>query len=472
MDSLEQDLIALKIAILKEEIAKDLANPSHSNTTKNEATIGATRLIQTTNANRVVNAIKTANASSDFNSLADRMAALLDRLEESSTKQLNDQSPHSQTPEKQNMTEMIQSITLQNSQLHGLIMANMMANVTSNPSQHQHHRGGGNNNGRRPTLDYGTAPYDFSGEDGMGSSEALNAGIQSRTLLRGPSDMKRYTKIPAGGKSNRRFRIAIYLVIFVVRMAKEARLFRSYSKKVGKVLADAENQFIALFKERKSFFKAIETVCTVTKDGTSLVYKETFGNPKRKGVAVQEKAIQIGDFIVEALEKITVSLITDRLGPGTSILRAFDYLISKDIQYPSTYLWSAESRDLLDSPPYKKNPKKLSQDTARVLLLYFFAKTILLKVFTHPVDQQIVNKHNPLLETNMVAVSIFLFRGLQLACDHSGEADADEFNAGLPNGDFKTSWISPGLITAIQTWAGRLKDWSVKTFKDMDKGVP
>ncbi|KAI9347620.1 hypothetical protein BDR26DRAFT_931336 [Obelidium mucronatum] len=463
MDSLEQDLIALKLEILKEAIANDLKNPT-KNTSQQPPAIKPLNSRYSINPT-LVNALKTSTTiPTELTAFTDRMNSLLDRLEASAV------APNAaSSPDKMNTADMIQSITLQNAQLHGLIMANMMANSNNRGG---HHRLGQHGMRGDPNLDFGGSPYNFQGDDNFVESSGGLDGIQSRTLLRGPSDMKRYPKpTPPIKKPTRKLRIAIHAILFSIRMTKESRLFRSYSKKVGQVISDAETQFILVFKERKSFFKAIEAVCAITKEGTSLVYKESFANPRRKGVLVQEKVIQIGDCIIEALERISVSLITERLGPTNSILRVFDYLISKDVQYPPTYLWSAESRDLLDAPPYKKNPKKLGQETARILLLYFFAKTILLKVFTHPVDQQIVNKHNPLLETNMVTVSVFLFRGLQLACDHSGDADADEFNAGLPNGDFKSSWISPALVTAIQAWAGRLKDWSIRLYKDLEKGV-
>ncbi|KAJ3289539.1 hypothetical protein HDU79_003979 [Rhizoclosmatium sp. JEL0117] len=400
--------------------------------------------------------LRNMHPSLDINALENRMTSILDRLETTATAAEAESTNHPQS----NTSDLIQSIMLQNAQLHGMIMANVLA---KNEAQQKRHRGR-----HHLSNEDGDAPHE---RESVGSATSSMESIYRRkgSLLRAETRQK--TATMANIKLMRKLKGIFFAVLFSKRMLKELALFRSTSQRVGRVITEAQNQLVTLFKERKSFFKAIESVCAITKEGTNLVYKESFANPKRKGIILQEKMIQIADNIVEAIEKISVDLLNNRFGRGNSCIRAFDYLISNDVQFPSNFLWAAESREILDSYPYKGNNRKYSLPTGRILLLYFLAKTILLKVLCRPVEQGIVNKHNPLLETNMVAIAIFLFRSLQLACDHSSDGgEADEFNAGLPNGDFKSSWISPQLVGAIQTWATKLKEWSVKLYRDLEKG--
>ncbi|ORY50301.1 hypothetical protein BCR33DRAFT_713126 [Rhizoclosmatium globosum] len=477
MNSLEEDLILLKLAILRETIAKEtqasaaeqpsdvpipeivvtnatprgslkptLATAETSNTApyhtyNHRISINPAR--QSINPARMsINPALLRNRESmhpslDINALENRMTSILDRLETTATAAEAESTNHPQS----NTSDLIQSIMLQNAQLHGMIMANVLA---KNEAQQK-------GIGVDVIFQMRTEMYLMSEKVWVRPSSMESIYRRKGSMLRAETRQK--TATMANIKLMRKLKGIFLAVLFSKRMLKELELFRNTSQRVGRVITEAQNQLVTLFKERKSFFKAIESVCAITKEGTNLVYKESFANPKRKGIILQEKMIQIADNIVEAIEKV------------------LDYLISNDVQFPSNFLWAAESREILDSYPYKGNNRKYSLPTGRILLLYFLAKTILLKVLCRPVEQGIVNKHNPLLETNMVAIAIFLFRSLQLACDHSSDGgEADEFNAGLPNGDFKSSWISPQLVGAIQTWATKLKEWSVKLYRDLEKG--
>ncbi|KAJ3076927.1 hypothetical protein HDU98_011024 [Podochytrium sp. JEL0797] len=185
---------------------------------------------------------------------------------------------------------------------------------------------------------------------------------------------------------------------------------------------------------------------------------------------VQLKIVSVGDFLVKAIGKITVNLFNSRFGPGNACIRALDYMLSMDVQFPENYIWTAEKTELLDASRYRRNKRKISQDAGRVLILYFVAKAVV-KVFCHPVEHQIVTKKNKLLEMNMVAVLKVFFQAVQLACDHSVEENSKEFLDSLPVGDFESTYVSPQLNDAIQKWAKRLKEWSIRIYKDLDKGA-
>ncbi|KAJ3070844.1 hypothetical protein HDU98_006135 [Podochytrium sp. JEL0797] len=451
MNDLEQDLWNLKLAILKESIDHDIQN------SRNQGVGVATRSV----SNPIVSSggKNAVSGALDFSALESRMNTLLDHLESAASKvPASGGADGTHSHLNPSTADMIQSITLQNAQLHGLIMANMVA------STKRHHTHG--HDEEESGVPYPRSRYVEEGGSTASSAQyRRDYNDRKESMMRGagPAELRRNAKSNMLKRPNKKFRRAAFLVLFLVRLIKEGAKFRESSKKVGRVIEEAETQLISVFKERKTFFKAIETVIGVTKEGTSLVYKETFANPKRRGVVLQEKVISIADLVVEAIEKISVDLLNERFGPGNACLRVFDYLISSNVQFPTNFIWAAESHDLLTSPTVRRTSTyKLSENTGRIHLLYFLAKTLLLKVLCHPVDQNIVNKHNPLLETNLVALA----RGNTLV-----EGDAEEFNSALPNGDFRSSWISPQLVAAIQGWAGRLRDWSVETYRDLEKGA-
>ncbi|TPX77495.1 hypothetical protein CcCBS67573_g01227 [Chytriomyces confervae] len=447
MQNLERDLIALKLAILREEIENEAKSGGLSSDR-------AGPLHRATNSNA-----NTQPQLDDLNTLIGKMSTLVERLDRG--KGLEGQGSLGQGGSgggSTNTAEMIQSITLQNAQLHGIIMANLLGSS------------GALGIGSTQVGDVsGVAAGALLGPHVPGRGHEggqLNKDSFRRNSLTAIEGRNR--SVIAQGRAYRAFKVAGHAVIFIRRLMKDGRKFRESSRKVGRIMEEGEQQLVSIFKERRAFVKAIELAVTYTREGTLLWYKETFTNPRRRGTALQEKVISIGDSIIEAIERIYPSLLAERFSVGCSSLRLLDYLTSRDVQLPSKRLWSVELNEIENSSAHRKNPRKHAPRTARILVLYFIAKLFFLNLLCRPTENGIVDKRNLMLETNLAVVSTFLFRAVQLACGHGAE-DSREFQAQLPAGEYKTTWLSPQLVAAIQSWSVRLKDWGSKLARNRDK---
>ncbi|KAI8618875.1 hypothetical protein BC830DRAFT_1106733 [Chytriomyces sp. MP71] len=467
MSKLERDLLAIKVAILKEQIEKDTKQREAQRQAGNGEAASAARAMHRGRGAKI-----NYQSLDEVSSLVSRMTNLVDRLEHLpiATAVSGSSNPPTST------AEMIQTISLQNAQLHGILMANLLS--------------GGEGMGSRVSRVIGPRDHhelrhanDSKPVHNTSYMNAPEGEVNHNQFYSLTGSGKLHRKSMRSGYALRKFKIAGFAVIFSLRLSKDGIKFRQSSRKVGHVLEDAGVHILEILKTQSGFAKGIEQVTLVTREGTNLVFKESFTNPKRRGGLLQDRIIGIGGSFLESLEKVqfkkynfklmlrqvSVTLLKDRFGAGCTSLRAFDYIISSNVQFPSKFLWSIEEKEYETAAPHRLNPRKVAPSSGRVLLLYYIAKLYLLKILCHPSEHGISDKRHSLLETNLVAIATFLFRAIQLACGHANE-EVHEFYAQLPAVDYRSSWVSPQLFTAIQSWATRLKEWGTLFERELDKG--
>ncbi|KAJ3098952.1 hypothetical protein HK100_004983 [Physocladia obscura] len=450
LSKLQLDLLALKLAVLKERVAADLqVYKEKENLSKSVLSPG--------NSNLPIPSLQ----SEDIVALTTRLSLLMDRLE----------TKDDVTTKSSNTADMIQQLTLQNAQLHSILMANLLRDGVGISTVFEHT----NRKGARQS-DMENIESTFNNRDAGFFRNSTSAASVVDNEHCTPEIKIMNSKLKQNERNPKKFRSAVLAVISVMRFIRAGNLFRRSATKVARVLATAETQTILMFKELKPFFKAIELIIVASsKEGINFVFKETFTNPKRKGITAQEKMAIAAEFIINAIENITVQAIRNRFGNYSEVLRVFDYFNSLNVEYPQKYLWTVESRNLEATSKLSNRPSSFgnqnadSQPVARTLLLHFLAKTLLLKVLCDPIGQKIFDKRNAIIEMNMVAMSLYLFQAIQLASFDGELDDTDtvEFNERLPVGDFKSTWTSPQLISSIQSWAVRLKDWAKTVLKDL-----
>ena len=103
--------------------------------------------------------------------------------------------------------------------------------------------------------------------------------------------------------------------------------FQSDGNKYQKVLQESELEWIQLFKERHGFAEAFKILVQISKEGISLIAKDTFPSTKRKTTALHEKIAQIGDLIIDAIEKVLSNIIYSKFIYSNSRYHGRNYLL-------------------------------------------------------------------------------------------------------------------------------------------------
>ncbi|KAJ3380937.1 hypothetical protein HDU84_005497 [Entophlyctis sp. JEL0112] len=427
VNKLRLDLFALKLAVLRERVAADIAREAEAQ--------------KSTIPNPEPQPPPKPQFGEDLSLLTSRMAALLDHLE--SSKQNSTQT---------STLDMLQQVTLQNAQLHGILMANLLGGSPG-------YRGNiARTKAAEEIVDASVSSLDVRKPDEEPRKEPAPRTVQETAEeKKNEASGKLQTFNSLSPKHPLKFKIAAISVLFTTLMVAKGKKQRGSVKHTSGIVDRAKVELVTVFKQQKPLSKALELAVALLKDGTSLIFKESFTNPKRRGIAVQEKLIPIGNAVVDAITQMTPPLFLQHFGEKSAVLCIFDYFANPSVAFPEDYLWSVEKKDI-SSFSVRLGDAKKSKALQQTMALYFVAKVLLLGVLCRLNDSKFVDKKIQLLEANMASVSIFLFKAIMLACGHS-EDESKEFAAGLPPGNFKSSWISLPLAAAIQMWSDRFAGW-------------
>ncbi|ORY50358.1 hypothetical protein BCR33DRAFT_846861 [Rhizoclosmatium globosum] len=345
MSSLNDDLLALKLAILRDDSQRRSLAQSQTQTQTTPLRHNWQHLPPAETHHSIQ--LSSASSSEAATALETRISTLLDRFEALTTR-LQKRKPKVAPEPTVTESDMLRALAQQSAQLQGLFFAEILGDQVVPRPPRIHHE--------EPQIEPKIVPAPSIPSIVPQQTRNVSVVIPRTPRTSVISVRPASDRVP----DNRKFRIIASSVLFTVVMLKKSLAFRQNPENIDSLLKSSQEEFISLIKIQRPLFHAINLLWTVTKKPMSLVYKSSFTNPHGNGRRAHRKIVQIIDYTISAIEKINLRLLIKSYKPTCKSLRTFDHLISTNISYPPSYIWKSESTHLSnpDTLPSTKQPSQ------------------------------------------------------------------------------------------------------------------
>ncbi|KAI8854567.1 hypothetical protein BC829DRAFT_471928 [Chytridium lagenaria] len=387
MTDLHHQLHQLKLLMLHEQIQKDIQSkhqqaPSPSQNLVSNPTLNAP--IESPNATQPQHQNLAFEAyRSELEKLSTKVDALTTNI-------------HKETQIQWNAEDMYRTIMMQNAQVQGLLMQNVLG---------------------------GTGTFMLGAPNAAGKTAPASVPTPNPT-----------TKKPLKTFKMRRIRSRLHTIFFCATLKVSGRHFRKEPKNVDRIMQMSQDELCTFFKERKTFFDAVEMISRTSKEGTALIH--VVGG---EGWLVNENG-------------------SDGLWTcGGDVNKNHHSTTTHGRHHHRRPSHAPELRNFL-----QKDPLHIHRTTKKyklsILLYLFISKTLIGNMLMRPIDSLIIKRLFPLLELNLLCVAYVLNMVMVKSCGFAVEEHCREFLGRVPV-SLKVVKMNGTLAHQIEQWTFAVENW-------------